>query len=238
MAYGGPGYPNWLQAEYPGLEGINTADKGFNYLLNDPGFKQLAASQASDPAAQEYQAGSMGGLPKGAGAGLFGRLLAGQMGANVAGQASQDQGANAAQTGKVNANSAAANIMSGRQESDIALQEAEAKQAGQGLSAVTGGLNLLTNPKGLGGNIMGAFGGSGSPLSGITGLFSSLLGSGGGANLAGSGIDLASILGSSGAAAGVGGISDLTAAAGGAGAAGGLSDLFATLLESAPLLAA
>jgi hypothetical protein len=227
MPYTGPGYPNWLVSEYPGLEGVNTALKAFSALANDPGYGQLTASAASDQPAQAYRDETTQGLPPSAGAGLFGRLLAGQMGADVAGQAAQDTGRTSAQKGKISAGQSAADLMASQQESELGLESAQGKQAGQELGAASGGLNLLTNPKGLGG------------------MFSSLL-SGGGASTATAsspifgGADVLGLLSGGGGAAagGVGGISDLTAAIGGSGGAGGLSDLFATLLEAAPAAAA
>ena len=161
MAYTGGGIPRWLAREYPGLEGINTGLGGFNTLLNDPGFKQLTQSQAADPAAQQYQAASDSGAGSASAPGLFGRLVAGQMGANVTGQASQDAGQNAAQKGRVNALASAGNAMAGQQESDIALQTAQDKSAVSNLGLLTTGLKMLINPdvlgfsKGLFSNIAG-----------------------------------------------------------------------------------
>ena len=129
MAYTGPGYPNWLADEYPGMGGINTALKGYSYLLNDPGFKQLTEASASDPEAQQYQAGPMAGVPSSAAPGLFGRLMAANMGANVAGQAAQNQGQNAAQKERVQAGSDTANLMAGQQESELQLRNAQTQQA-------------------------------------------------------------------------------------------------------------
>jgi hypothetical protein len=171
MAYSGAGYPRWVTGEYPGLEGINTALKGFTTLLNDPGYKQLAGAQASDPAAQEYQGASDSGSGSASAPGLFGRLLAGQMGANVAGQAAQDQGQQAAQSGRVGANLAGANLMAGNQQSNLAVDEAQAKQATEKLGGFSSILKMITDPKGIGANIMSSLGGpkDTSPLGGIFG---------------------------------------------------------------------
>lgn len=158
-------FPNWLSNEYPGLEGINTGLQGFKELLNNPGYKQLAESQAADPAAQEYQAASDSGSPSSAAPGLFGRLVAGQMGANVAGQASQSAGQNAAQKGRVGATSDAANLMASQQSSQLELEKAQSQQALQEFGGFKSILDMATDPKGLGANIISAFGGSGTPLS-------------------------------------------------------------------------
>jgi hypothetical protein len=178
MAYQGVGgYPNWLVDEYPGLEGISSGIKGFNYLLKDPGFKQLATSSAADPAGQGYQAASDAGIPASAAPGLFGQLIAGQMGADVAGQAAQSKGQNAAQNAKVGAGQAAGNLMANQQSSQLDLEKAQASQAMGQLGGFSSILNMLTNPKGIGANIMGLFTGSNadSPLGG---LFSKLFSGG------------------------------------------------------------
>jgi hypothetical protein len=174
-------FPNWLSNEYPGLEGISTGLQGFKELLNNPGYKQLAESQAADPAAQGYQAASDSGLPSSAAPGLFGRLVAGQMGANVAGQASQDAGQNAAQKGRIGATSDASSLMVGQQSSQTELEKAQAKQALQQLGGFKSILDMATDPKGMGANIMGLFTGKntdsplGSLFSGIKSLFGSSL---------------------------------------------------------------
>jgi len=237
MAYTGPGYPNWLADEYPGMGGINTALKGYSYLLNDPGFKQLTEASASDPEAQQYQAGPMAGVPSSAAPGLFGRLMAANMGANVAGQAAQNQGQNAAQKERVQAGSDTANLMAGQQESELGLEEAQTKKATGELGGFASILNMLSNPKGMGANIMGAAGASpgSTPLSGLLGLgkglfgkimsmFSGVPGLDDLAGLAGdtSGAGLESVLGAGGDLGALGGSEGIS----------GIASLFADLLPA------
>lgn len=214
--FGTPGYaqstiPTPIVQQYPGAKNYQDALRGFGLLAYGPyskGYGDLAASQATDPAAAAWQAGTGGGggafAQPGVASNALGNLFSSQMGGEVSRQAANQQGVFNALQGIEGVGKGLATSIDEQQRAAIQLEAAKNAQQAQTAQGIMGLVNAFTSPTGMGANIIGpggldlTQGQSGiSPLGAITkgigGLFS---GTAGGAGILG-GSGLGAIGGSS-----------------------------------------
>lgn len=250
--------PRDIITQYPGTINLRDALSAYGNLAYGPlsgGLGDIAGAKAMDPAAAEFQAGTEGGGgafgTPGAGTEMFSKLINNAMAANATKQATQQQQNIEALKGINTTGEQLAGSIYGQQKGALELQaaeqEAQAKQ-GQGIMQLA---DILTNPKGLGANVMQMFGadpgttpggalfsggksllsgagnylgGSGGAGSGFLGPFSQIFQGGGGlASIGGIGGagDLASGLGASAGASGAGDFLDISSMFSSLGTAGG-----------------
>lgn len=193
--WGTIGTPNWpgqaipqdIANQYPGTGMMRRALGGFSRLAFGPeasGLADVGAAQASDPEAEAYQEGvskSGGAYGPGNSATLLYSGLLNNMFKNAAmRQQIQSQSVDKALSGIADTGENLANAIYGQQKADTGLEEAQNQASGEELGGFSQILNMLTNPKGMGANIMGLATGSNtaSPLgdvaSAVPGMYSKI----------------------------------------------------------------
>lgn len=226
--FGTPGYaqstiPTPIVQQYPGAKNYQDALRGFDILGFGPlagGFGRLAASGVTDPVAGGFQTtvgpGGAGAFAQpGAASAQLGGLFGSQMESIPAAQGANQQFQNQVLGGIANVGKGLGASIDQQQQAAIQLEAAKNAQQAQTAQGIMGLVNLLSDPQGMGANIMQAFGADpgttplGAGVGGLGSLFSGLgteagaiFGqAGGGPSISAIGSWLASFLPSLGAAA-------------------------------------
>lgn len=239
---------------YPGGMGKYFGPAAWQFARDIQGPNQGGpyAAAGADQAAQGYYADSnnmpsFADMITGAGSDVFrqARLAGGIAGADTAGVNATNQNRNAGIKGTLDVNNARTQAIAERIRSQMGLEFAQNQKTDQGFGILGGALKpflgqggMLTGGPGSPGAIPQIIGGQGGMPN--MNIFSKLLGPGGLMGMfQGGGAGAFTGLGAGLTGSGGMGLTDLIAALGSGGAAaGGGADIFATLMEAAPLLMA